>query len=769
MATLSSVETTAQRAAPSQSARGRRSRDGPPFELIESKLHPPWLRPGIVARTELVERLLVASAGAVVCVVAPPGYGKTTLLAQWAQRRGDRVGWVTVDPHDNDPAVLLTYLAVALDRIAPIDLDIFKLLASPASHVAPTVVPRLAAAMSATTEPVTLILDHVEFLDNRQCLDALQQLAVQLAGGSQLALASRTRPRLPYSRLRSQGRLMEVGAADLAMGLTEARALLKGAEARLTADQASQLHRRTEGWPVGLYLAALALQAAGPAVNRPDAGVGFAGDDRFIVDYLNSELLSRLPTRQVSFLTRTAVLDRMCGPLCDAVLDRTGSAKMLESLAGSNLLLVPLNRRREWYRYHHLFRDLLRAELMRRQPALVPELHRRAAAWCEANGLEETAIDHAHAAGDVDRVARLVLKAMQPVWASGRVDTVLRWMEWFEREQLMERYPEVAVHGALIFALLGRATRAEQWAAAAERASPKGRLPDGSTMESYLAYLRAILCRDGVAEMRRDARGALDGLSPLSPYRATMVHTEALSFLLDGDPEPADAGFARAHDAAAQAGAPPLAAVVLAERGIIAADRDDWAEAAALAERSLEIIRGGEYDAYWTSSLVYAWAARAAVHRGDLVAAREHLARSAGLRPLLTHALPVVSVQALLEQARAYIALGDPDGAHAVLQQANDIFQQRPNLGVLRAQADELRTQLATMRRTGLGASSLTTAELRLLPLLPSYLTFREIGERLYLSPNTIKSQTISIYRKLGVSSRSEAVHHAQRLGLLGR
>jgi LuxR family maltose regulon positive regulatory protein len=209
--------------------------------------------------------------------------------------------------------------------------------------------------------------------------------------------------------------------------------------------------------------------------------------------------------------------------------------------------------------------------------------------------------------------------------------------------------------------------------------------------------------------------------------------------------------------------------VVLAERGIIAAGRDDWAEAVALAERALELIRGGEFDAYWTSSLVYAWAATTALHRGDLVAAREHLARSAGLRPLLTHALPVVSVQALLEQARAYIALGDPDGAHAVLQQANDIFQQRPNLGVLRAQADELRTQLATMRRTGLGASSLTTAELRLLPLLPSYLTFREIGERLYLSPNTIKSQTISIYRKLGVSSRSEAVHHAQRLGLLGR
>jgi LuxR family transcriptional regulator, maltose regulon positive regulatory protein len=722
-----------------------------------------------VARTALVERLLGASAGSVVCVVAPPGYGKTTLLAQWAQGKGDRVGWVTLDPHDNDPAVLLTYLAVALDRVSAIDLETFHILASPTTHVPPSVLPRLAAAMSATTEPVSLVLDHVELLHNRQSLDALEQLAVQLSGGSQLALASRTRPRLPLSRLRSQGRLVEVGAADLAMDLSEARELLKTAKVRLATEQAAELHRRTEGWPAGLYLAALAVQAAGTPLDTPETGIAFAGDDRFIVDYLHSELLSRLPAGQVSFLIRTAVLDRMCGPLCDAVLDRTGSAKMLESLARSNLLLVPLDRRREWYRYHHLFRDLLRAELQRREPELVPELHRRAAAWCEANGLEETAIDHAQAAGDADQVAQLVLKVMQPVWASGRVDTVLRWMEWYERDQLMERYPAIAVHGALIFALLGRATRAEQWAAAAERASPQGRLPDGSTLASYLAYLRAIVCRDGVAEMRRDARSAWDGLSPLSPYRATMLHTEALSLLLDGDPEAADVLFARAFDAATEAGAPPLAAVVLAERAIIVADRDDWAEAAALADRALEIIRGGQFDAYWTSALVYAWAARAAVQRGDLDGAREHLGRAAGLRPLLTHALPVVSVQALLELARAYIALGDPDGAHAVLRQAGDIFQQRPNLGILPAQADELRTRLATMRRTGLGASSLSAAELRLLPLLPTYLTFREIGERLYLSPNTIKSQTISIYRKLGVSSRSEAVQHAQQLGLLGR
>ena len=747
---------------------GPRSRDGPPFKLIESKLHPPWLRPGIVARTALVGRL-AASSALVVCVVAPPGYGKTTLLSQWAQDKDDRVGWVTIDPHDNDPVVLLTYLAVALDRVAPIDPETFQILASPSSHVPPSVVPRLAAAMSAMTEPVDLVLDHVELLHDRQCLDVLAQLAMQLSGGSRLVLASRTRPRLPRSLLRTQGRLMEVGAADLAMDLSEARALLEGVEARLAKEHATELYRRTEGWPAGLYLAALALQATGPAPDTSDAGVAFAGDDRFIADYLHSELLSRLPAGQVSFLIHTAVLDRMCGPLCDAVLHTTGSARVLESLAESNLLLVPLDRRREWYRYHHLFRDLLLAELERREPALVPELHRRAAAWCQANGLEETAIDHAQAAGDADQVARLVLQVMQPVWASGRVDTVLRWMEWFEREQLTERYPAVAVHGALIFALLGRATKAEQWAAAAERAAPEGKLPDGSTMESYLAYLRAILCRDGVSEMRRDARIALDGLSPLSPYRATMLHTEALSSLLDGGPERADAVFARAFEAATEAGAPPLAAVVLTERAIIAAGRHDWAEAVALADRALELILRGQFDAYWTSALVYAWAARAAVHRGDLAAAREHLGRAAGLRPLLTHALPVVSVQALLELARAYIALGDPDGAHAVLRQVDDIVQQRPNLGVLPAQATLLRTQLTRMRRTGHGATSLSAAELRLLPLLPSYLSFREIGQRLFVSQHTVKTQAISIYRKLGVSSRSDAVDLAQQLGLLGR
>ena len=736
----------------------------PDPQILESKLRRPWVRPGIVSRTALVDRLLASRRVPVVSVVAPAGYGKTTLLAQWAERRG-RTAWVSLDERDNDPETLLASAAAALDRVEAIDPKLLRTRWLRGSAIAATAVTRLAGAMSAMTEPVALILDHVELVSNQECRDAVAELALHLPAGSQLAIASRGAPPLPMARLRVAGSVVEIGAGDLAMDASEARGLLDAVGVGLADADQGQLIERTEGWPVGLYLAALAINAGGPQRN---AGLRFSGDDRLMADYLQAELLSRLSQDQVSFLTRTSVLERMCGSLCDAMLGAAGSAAMLESLERSNLLLVALDRRGEWYRYHHLLRDLLGAELRRREPEIVPQLHRGAAAWYEANDLGELAIDHAREAGDSDRVARLVLGAMQPVWASGRVDTVLRWMEWLEQRHLIERYPAVAVHGALIFALLGRPARTEWWAAAAERASATGQLPDGSTMASYLAYLRALLCRDGVQEMRRDAQIGWDGLSPLSPYRATMRYTEGLSHLLEGDLETADPILAHAFDAATGMGAAPLAAVVLAERCSIAVGRGDWPAAVTLAELALAIVQDGEFDDYWTSALVYAWAARSAMHRGDLAAAREYVIRAARLRPLLTYALPVVSVQALLELARAYIALTDPDGARAVLRQAHDILQQRPDLGLLPAEADELRAKVETIRRQGVGGgSSLTTAELRVLPLMATHLSFREIGERLYLSPHTVKTQALSVYRKFGVSSRSEAVERAYKVGVL--
>ena len=301
---------------------------GSSFELVESKLHPPLARPGIVPRTVLVNRLLAAPGVPVVCVVAPAGYGKTTLLAQWAQGKGSRVGWVSVDERDNDPAVLLTYIAVALDRVEPIDRSVVGALVAPGTSIVGAV-PRLAGAVAAMTEPVALVLDHVEPLVNQQCLDMIAELAVQLPQGSQLLLASRTRPPLPVALLRAQGRVVELGVEELAMDHQEARALLEDAGVGLGDAEAAQLIGRTEGWPVGLYLAALALHTGGL---QPGGGSVFTGNDRFMADYLWSELLGQLPPALVLFLTRTAVLDRMCGPLCDAVLDTTGSSDVLASL-----------------------------------------------------------------------------------------------------------------------------------------------------------------------------------------------------------------------------------------------------------------------------------------------------------------------------------------------------------------------------------------------------------------------------------------------------
>jgi LuxR family maltose regulon positive regulatory protein len=749
----------------------RRAGPEPSFELLESKLRPPSARPGIVPRRSLVERLL-DSRVPVICVVAPPGYGKTTLLSQWSGRLGPRVAWVSVDRRDNDPVVLLTYLAAALDRIEPVDPGLFQVLASPGVSVAGSVVPRLAAAVAGMARPVTVVLDHLESLENRVCLDALAELAIGLPAGSQLVLTSRRPPPLPVALLRAQGQVVEVGAAELAMDQEESRALLKATGADLSDADVAELVGRTEGWPVGLYLAALARKAGGPG---SDAESAFTGEDRFVADYLGSELLAQLPNEQVQFLTRTAVLERMSGPLCDAVLGTEGSGQVLRFLEDSNLLVVPLDRQRAWYRYHQLFGEMLLAELERREPELLSELHARAAVWCEANGLEETAIDHAKAAGDVDRVARLVARLAQPAYAAGRVSTARRWLRWFEDRGLVDRYPPVAVLGAWLQALEGRPAGAERWADAAEHpvdasetAAAARTPPDGSSMASHLALLRGLLCRDGVGQMWADTEAALAGLSPASPWRATALLLAGVAALAHGEVDRADAVLADAVEVGVDAGALPATATALAERCLVAIQRDDWAAAQVLAEQAVGIVATGQLEDYIMSALAHAGAARAALQRGAAPAAREHLARAARLRPLLSSAIPTLAVQTLLELGRAYLALSDTAGVRAVLWQARDVLRARPDLGGLPAQVEALRSSLDLARQASPGASGLTTAELRLLPLLATHLTFREIGERLYISQNTVKTQAVSVYRKLGVSSRGQAVQRVQAIGLLG-
>ena len=609
--------------------------------------------------------------------------------------------------------------------------------------------------MASTGEPVTLALDHVDLLQNTECLDAIAELALHLPTGSQLALATRGDPPVPVARLRAGGDIVEVGVDELAMNIWEARALLEGAGAKLSDAVAQEVFERTEGWPAGLYLAALALQASGA-----DGGVGpsFSGDDRLMADYLRSELLAHLSAAEVTFLTRSAVLDRMCGPLCDAVLGVQRSANVLEELERSNLLLVPLDRRREWYRYHHLFRDLLRAELSRREPALVPELHRRAAAWFEANGLPEMAIEHAQAGGDADRVARLVAALAQPTFASGRVDTVLRWIEWFDEHDLVESHPAVAAYGATIYADLGRAHDAERWAEFASRGRADDVLPDGSTMRGLLAFLRMRIGAESAEDLRRDAEIGLAELSPASRLRPAMLIALGWASVLEGDFDDADPILAHAIDAALHIGGMPGAALALAARALVAIERDDWDDAEALSARALAIVREDELEDYPLSGLAFVLCARIALRHGDLEATRGHIASVVRLRPRFSYVQAHLSALTLIELARVYVALvRHRRGARRVARGERHPAD-APRARDPPRSAAELQAKLEAMQNVTVGASSLTTAELRLVPHLSTHLTFPEIGTRLHISRHTVKTQAISIYQKLGVSSRSEAI-----------
>jgi LuxR family transcriptional regulator, maltose regulon positive regulatory protein len=711
----------------------------------------PAVRERLVLRSALIDRLL-RNGEPVISVVAPPGYGKTTLLAQWAQQMGPRVAWVSCERFHNDPVALWGDILAALDRIEPVSEQATAILAG--SGGGAEAVPQLVGAISALQGPVVVVLDHLETVTSPQCTTSIAELTLRVPDGWQLALASRDTLPIPLSRLRMDGLMVEIGVDHLAMAEQEAAALLRQAGANVSAAEADELVKRTEGWPAGLYLAALAIQSGSPAT-----GFSFSGDDRLVEDYLHSELLARLSRSQVSFLVRTSILDRMSGPLCDTVTGGKRSARMLEELERRNLLVVPLDRRGEWYRYHHLLRQLLQAELRRSDPEQVRELHSRAADWYEANGMAEAAVQHSDAAGDTERLARLVLELMYPVWLSGRVDTVRAWMDLLDSKPRVPVSAAVAAHGALILALLGRAREAERWVGVAESLPATGTLPDGSTIAGTLAYLRAILSRDGPAAMRADAALALEGLSPASPYRATMLHYDALSWMLEGDLDRADNLFTRAYDAAVAFGVAPLAALTLAEQSLIAAERKQWVGVESMLGRAVEIVESGHLDGYWSSALIFAAAARAAAHRGEMRQARQLVQRAARLRPLLTYALPVVSLQTLIELARTYLALVDPSGALAVLEQAQDIIRRRPDLGTLPVAVERLQARVDQITvAAAIGTSSLTTAELRLMPLLPTHLSLPQIAERLYVSPHTVKAQVKSIYRKLGVSSRGAAV-----------
>jgi LuxR family transcriptional regulator, maltose regulon positive regulatory protein len=739
--------------------------DAAAFEVVESKLAIPSLRAGLVRRTGLVNRLRASPDARVFTIAAPAGYGKTTLLAQWAHADSRPFAWVSLDARDDDPVALMTYLAAALNTVHPIDPAVFRAAAAGSDSIWSTSLPRLGAALASMPEPIVLVLDDVHELKHRDCVDALEPLAKHLMGGSQLVLSGHADPGVPLARMRADRRLVEVGQAELALNDAEARSLLASVGLKVTEADARELNDRTEGWAAGLHLAALFMQET----KEPEPIASFSGGDRFVVDYLRTEHLSRLKTIDVEFLTRTSILDRMSGPLCDAVLGRGNSARRLQELEEANFFVVSLDHHRESYRYHHLFRDMLRSELDRLEPELVATLNRRAASWCEDNGHPEVAIEYAAAAGDFDELARLVSTHSLPFFRTGRVVTVERWFRWFDAPGLLERYPAVAALGAWVHALRGRPDEAERFAFAVEQSDYDGPMPDGSSsVRSWVSVLRAFLCPRGIAEMRADAERALEELAPGSFWMPSAQLFVGVGLLLEGQLERAEEILAQTAAGAVGSGAIYVGVVAHSELALLALGRGDLDKAETELARANDFLEDQPIEEYLPAAIQQAAGARLALESGRSATARQMLLRAMRMRGHLSRAVPWFGVQTMVELARSHLSLADVEGCRTLVREAEDIIRRRPDLGSLREQIRELRAELANAVGIDHGwASTLTAAELRLLPFLTTHLSFREIAERLFVSRNTVKSQAISVYRKLDASSRSEAIERAVQLGLV--
>jgi LuxR family transcriptional regulator, maltose regulon positive regulatory protein len=408
--------------------------------LLYTKLHVPRPRAHLVSRSHLVKRLQQGMDYPLTLVSAPAGFGKTTLLAQWLAESDTPVAWLSLEPEDNDPVRFLTYLIAALQTVdAQVGTTVLDLLRTPQPPPPETVVALLTNdLLRSTVEDFALVLDDYHVITAEPLHRALTALVEHLAPQLHLILATRADPPLPLSRLRARGQLTEVRAADLRFSSEEANAFLHTSMGLdLPPGDLAALERRTEGWVAGLQLAALSLQG------RADVSgflAAFTGSHRFVLDYLTEEVLTRQPALMQSFLLHTSVLERLSGSLCEAVTGQQGSQAMLEALERANLFVVALDDERRWYRYHHLFAEVLNNRLQQADPGLVPDLHRRASAWYEAHGFVVEAVQHALAAPDLEQTARLIEQHGIPIVFGGQYHALLGWMDRLP-EALVRAHP----------------------------------------------------------------------------------------------------------------------------------------------------------------------------------------------------------------------------------------------------------------------------------------------------------------------------------------
>jgi LuxR family transcriptional regulator, maltose regulon positive regulatory protein len=728
-------------------------------------------RPEQVVRRGLLQILHDAIERKVSVISAPAGYGKTTLLAHWRQVEEAELSfaWVSLDEQDDDPVRLWRHIVESLRRVVPEEdfgADVLVRMSAVGQSFVEATLPALINEIAELSHPVVLVLDDYQSISSRETHGSVAFFVEHLPENFHLVISSRSDPPLPLGLLRARGEMNEIRTEVLAFSKEEADCLLNEKMGlNIGPDDLSMLLERTEGWPAGIYLASLSLQ---DKEDKHAFVASFRGSNRYIVSLLGEEVLAGLTEEVRQFLLMTSVLRTMTGPLCDAVTDGEGSTTLLRELARSNLFVVSLDEQDEWYRYHHLFSELLLYELMRTMPDLVPILRRRASVWLEGAGFFERAIRQAILAADYQRVGVLITRHWYGYVSAGQTATVQRWLESLPEEMITHDAP-LALVQAWIFALGGRREESARFLTLAESIPYEGSLPDGATsVESGAAILRATFGYDGVQSALEAAQRAAElepgESSPWAPLvRFALGSGLYLSGAISQARKPLEEALSLTED-----GQRLVRVVTLSFLSFVAVDEGypEEAELRALAAQTL--VDGLPSQGIPQTSLAPIALGRALAERGELQEAQKGLEYGLSARRRLPGLSPWPTLIGLLALAPVRAARGDRAGGRAVLAEARTILEMYPDAGMfpelLECQERKLR---ARKPREGQLDGELTQRELDVLRLLGGELSTRQMAQSLYVAPSTVRTQIKSIYRKLGVSSRSAAVKEAQAKGLL--
>jgi len=723
----------------------------------------------LVSRPRLVRQLLDEQQAPTAMVCAPAGYGKTTLLAEWVERDERPCSWIMLTERHRHPAVLAEAIMLALDELDSVGSDVLEEFRHARVRlVEPS--PELMAALVATVSsfgtvraPAILVLDDAHVPRSRAAQRVLSAVASAMPASSKLALASRIEPRFRLGRRRAEHALLELGVRELAMTAYEAYRLLRGAGVPVDRDAVQQLTSKTEGWPAALYLAALSLR---PRPDVEQAAAEFAGANRAISEYVRQELLSLLTKEQRAFLRRSSILDQLSARLCDEVLERSDSATFLEELAFHQRVLLPLDASGKWYRCHTLVREVLRAELQTREGDSADVLSDRASCWFEQNGDIDRAIGHAVASAQTKRGGELLWLHAQTYLMGGRDPRVRRWLSGFGEAQVADS-PQLALCAAFNELLSANVAAAERWAAAASSAIAAQPAEVGQALQGGVALVKAAIGRDGVERMARNASQAASLIGPHGPLRPCCLLVQGVADHLSGERERAREML----EAGARLSATLMPVVELlchAQVAMMDAEAGDWERAADRSAAARGLVASHSLDQEPLSALSFCVSAWISGRRGRGDEAKRDLAQAVQLLDHFSGFMPWYEVEARVLVARAAIRLADSAAARASLSRASRVTRRMADASEFHTWLDDAWAEIDEHSASALsGAASLTIAELRILRFLPSHLSFREIGERLHVSTNTVKTQAHAVYGKLGAGSRTEAVANASALGLI--